>query len=449
MKPLKIILLFVFLGPVFAYSQIDSTEVKNRENVKSGWVPDIPIPVVAYDADMGFQYGIIGSIHHYGDGTMYPEYKHKFLIEVSRFTKGSGVNQLFYDSKYLLPKNIRITADLSFLTEQTLNFYGFNGYETVYNPDLEDKSSDDYISRVFYRYQRKWFRFILDFQGNLKGDKLRWLAGMSFFNYDIETVDIERLNKGKPEEKILPDIPLLYDQYFDWDLIPQNEKHGGQINFFKLGLVYDTRDNEPNPGKGIWEEVIIMTAPSFFFNKEFSFTKLAVTHRHYLSLVSKKLTLAYRLSYQGTIGGKTPFFSQSYLISSFSTATKSDGLGGAKTLRGVLRNRSVGDGILFGNMELRWKFFRTIVLNQNLYIALHGFFDAGQTVQQIKINKTFVPEPVRSLFFDQKYDSMHLSYGAGLRIALNENFILAIDYGIATDKRDGLSGLYIGINNLF
>ena len=39
--------------------------------------------------------------------------------------------------------------------------------------------------------------------------------------------------------------------------------------------------------------------------------------------------------------------------------------------------------------------------------------------------------------------------GAGLRIALNENFILAIDYGFATNKQDGLKGLYINVGNLF
>ncbi|GAH72890.1 unnamed protein product, partial [marine sediment metagenome] len=39
----------------------------------------------------------------------------------------------------------------------------------------------------------------------------------------------------------------------------------------------------------------------------------------------------------------------------------------------------------------------------------------------------------------------------GLHIALNENFIVAADYGRALDKekRDGLSGFYIGLDFLF
>jgi hypothetical protein len=59
------------------------------------------------------------------------------------------------------------------------------------------------------------------------------------------------------------------------------------------------------------------------------------------------------------------------------------------------------------------------------------------------------PDENSDFYFDQDNDSMHLSYGAGLRIGWNENFIIAVDYGFAADSRDGRSGLYIGINNLF
>jgi hypothetical protein len=42
-----------------------------------------------------------------------------------------------------------------------------------------------------------------------------------------------------------------------------------------------------------------------------------------------------------------------------------------------------------------------------------------------------------------------MAYGLGLRIAMNQNFIIAFDYGLAADKRDGSGGLYIGLNYLF
>ena len=42
---------------------------------------------------------------------------------------------------------------------------------------------------------------------------------------------------------------------------------------------------------------------------------------------------------------------QPYMITSFAKVTTTDGLGGAKTIRGILRNRVVGDGIVYGNLK--------------------------------------------------------------------------------------------------
>lgn len=434
---------------------VEDLEINSKQKIKTGWVP-AGLPVLAYDADMGFQYGVIANLQDFGDGSIFPAYRHQFMMEISRFTRGSGINQLFYDSKYLIPKNIRITAVVSYLTEQALNFYGFNGYEATYVPSFEDDQSADYISRVFYRHERKLFRFVVDLQGRIlksQGDKFRWLGGVSIFNIKINTVDIDRLNKGKDDDKKLPDTALLYDQYVDWGIIGENEKSGGQMNFFKVGLIYDTRDNESNPTRGVWEEAILLTAPKFFFNNDFSFTKLVLTHRQYIGIVKEKLTFAYRLSYQGTIGGTTPFFFQPLQIYSFSTATKSDGLGGSKNIRGIKRNRVVGDSFVYGNIELRWKFFKTVLWNQNIYLGFTAFSDAGRTVKNIPVMFIYPPDPPLppnpNDYFDQADDSMHFGYGAGIRIGWNENFIIAIDYGFANDSRDGTSGLYVGINNLF
>ena len=43
----------------------------------------------------------------------------------------------------------------------------------------------------------------------------------------------------------------------------------------------------------------------------------------------------------------------------------------------------------------------------------------------------------------------HWGFGGGLHLALNENFIIAVDYGFAARKQDGDSGLYINLNFLF
>ena len=100
-------------------------------------------------------------------------------FEWSRTTKGSGINQFTYDSEYLIP-GIRVSAEASFLTEQSLDFYGFNGYESYYNPDCEDEQEVIYISRMYYNLERKLTRLKADFQGKITGPKFRWFAGIEY-----------------------------------------------------------------------------------------------------------------------------------------------------------------------------------------------------------------------------------------------------------------------------
>jgi hypothetical protein len=446
MKNKILAILALIILPFMVLAQSDSMKVKPKKRFNfSG------LPVVAYDADMGFQYGLVGNMYDYGDWSKYPGYRHAVKIEISRFTKGSGINQIFYDSKYLIPGNIRLTADLSYLTEKALDFYGFNGYQAVYNPGWEDDQDTSYITRMFYRHERKLFRFTCDFQGHIIGEKLRWLGGIGIINIKTGTVDIERLNKGKDEDKILPDTITLYDQYVNWGLIPADEKDGGNVNFIKAGLIFDTRDNEPNPMKGLWDEALLIYAPGFFFNDDVSFLKLVLIHRQYFTIVRKKLSFDYRLGYQGTIAGHTPFYFQPYMMSSFSYVTKTDGLGGAKNLRGILRNRVVGDGVAWGNVELRWRIVDFVIAKQNFYVGMNFFGDAGLVVQQVDIERDGIDPIDTEDYFDFSYDKdkLHPSVGAGLRVGWNENFIIAVDYGFALDHKDGVRGLYIAFGNLF
>jgi hemolysin activation/secretion protein len=51
-------------------------------------------------------------------------------------------------------------------------------------------------------------------------------------------------------------------------------------------------------------------------------------------------------------------------------------------------------------------------------------------------------------FFAEK-DGVHMSAGAGLKIAMNENFIISVDFAKALSKQDGNTGLYIMLGYMF
>ncbi len=425
----------------FALSLFSQEDDKKKEKIKTGFSMG-GVPVVAYDADTGFKYGGLVNFYHYGDGSNYPNYNHSLYLEWSRTTKGSGINQITYDALTLIPKT-RVTFDVSYLTEQALNFYGFNGYQAAYFADFETTDHTDYISRMYYRHDRRLLRITADFQGDITGKEFRWLAGLAYYGAKIGTVDIDRLNEGKTEN-LLPDTALLYDKYVDWGVIPADQATGGNVNYIKAGVVYDTRDNEANANKGMWSEALILTAPGFTGN-DYAYTKLMLTHRQYFTIFPDRLTFAYRLSYQTKLSGEQPFYMLPYAIDSKSTR---DGLGGSKNIRGVLRNRVVGDGVAFGNFEFRSKFLKTVILNQNFYLGLNLFLDMGIVTKPYTLNTTGVPtsELPNFTFADE---SLHMGYGGGIRFVINSNFIVAADYGLAVKKEDGNSGLYIGLNYLF
>ncbi len=445
----KFLFLIIGLTLTVSFSHAQEAE-KKTEKIKKGWNIGA-LPVVSYNSDLGFQFGALVNLYHYGDGSRYPSYDHSLYFEASWYTKGSGIFRFYYDSKELI-KGIRVSADVSYIPDQTYSFLGLNGYDAVYNHLWEETSSDEYRSRVFYRQKREFFRVKLDFQGKMVG-KLNWLAGFNLFSIYTTSVDIEHLNKGKSDEDKLPDIPVLYDKYVDWGVIPENQASGGLLTNFKLGMVYDSRDNEPNPMRGIWTEIILIGAPKPLSNMETGFTKLVVTHRQYFTLVKERLSFVYRLGLQTTIFGKAPYYVEPIMYMSKMNGAGSEGLGGAKTLRGILRNRVVGDGIVYGNFEFRWKMFYANWFNQNFYFALSAFFDSGRVIKNYEVENEvtdvdYSPD-VEANYFAFGTESFHNSVGGGLHIAMNQNFILAIDYGKALNEQDGNSGIYIGMNFLF
>jgi outer membrane protein assembly factor BamA len=267
--------------------------------------------------------------------------------EVSHYTKGSGIYRLMYESNHLI-SGVHMTSDLSYLPDQANHFYGFNGYQAVFNKIWMNDEETGYKTRMFYRFERNQFRFKNDFQGRLSGDHLKWSAGFAFQNFKVSSVDIDRLNKGKDEKlPSVTDEPGLFERYQALGLISANEADGGWVNTVKAGIAWDSRDNRPNPMKGLWTELGVEAAPQFMGN-DWGFSKFYITHRQYFTLIKKNLAFVYRLGYQTTLSGDVPFFYQSQVITSMLTGATNEGLGGASSLRGVMRNRVLGDAFVLG-----------------------------------------------------------------------------------------------------
>jgi outer membrane protein assembly factor BamA len=139
------------------------------------------------------------------------------------------------------------------------------------------------------------------------------------------------------------------------------------------------------------------------------------------------------------------------------TGATNEGLGGASTLRGVMRNRVLSDGFVMGNVELRWKPLYFKFLKQDCYLGLNLFTDFGMVTKDIKL-----PDNLQTRFESQIYpfenfsdyfkpgkDKIHQSAGVSIMFAMNQNFVVAVDIGKAFKEQDGNIGFSIGLNYLF
>ena len=71
-------------------------------------------------------------------------------------------------------------------------------------------------------------------------------------------------------------------------------------------------------------------------------------------------------------------------------------------------------------------------------------------VQDIPVDKTGIPSGLdQSAWFSSDHEYPHVTMGAGLKLAYNENFVISADLGFPIDKRDGSYGIYIGFGFLF
>ena len=439
---------------------------ENKEIVKKGYSFG-PLPAVAFDADKGFQLGALLNIYDFGDGTVYPNTRQQWYFEASFFTKGSQLFVVSYDSKFLIP-GIRFSTALAVTNDNAMDFYGFNGYQSFYDHEKvkAGKDGDSYIYTPYYRTKRLAALFKADFIGNLWDNKLFWEAGYHLSHFKQDAINRDKINKGKDDFEKFPDNEeTLFEQYRKWGIIPDDVADGGTNSTVRLGLLYDTRDKEAAPSKGIWAEAHVTLAPKFLGTTN-PYSKYSATFRHYVPMIENdKLTFAYRLNYQGTFGDDAPYYVLPY-ITTMGQSYDRDGMGGFRTIRGIMRNRVQGLDMASYNAELRWRFATFTMGNQNIALGLNCFSDGtmvtkeydmsfGRTANEFKSVTEYEQalkgyNDYRALGLES--DKPHITLGAGFRFIMNQNFIVCLEYGKPVGKygkQDGNGAFYINTGYLF
>ena len=450
----------------------DTVPTTKKEIVKTGFNFG-PLPAIAFDADKGFQYGALLNIFDFGDGSTYPNPRQKLYLEASFFTKGSQLFVINYDNKFLIP-GVRWSSTITLTNDKAMDFYGFNGYMSYYDYDRvaqgKDKNNKDpeaYIYTPKYRINRLALLFKTDFTGNIWKNKLFWEAGYHFSyikqGYKNQyALNFDKINKNKDENKVYPVEDLtIFDLYRQWGIISEDEAWGGINSTLRFGLLFDTRDKEAAPSKGIWAEAHVTVAPKWLGTTHEHY-RYSATFRHYVPIVKNDvLTFAYRLNYEGTFGNSAPHYVLPYITVMGSNYDR-DGMGGYRTVRGMMRNRVQGLDMATYNLELRWRFVNFTLWKQNIAFGLNAFSDGTMVTRNYDMSFRGEEQYLEAYnkYMDGRptSDRPHITVGAGLRFIMNQNFIVAFEYGMPVSKfskdpviknQDGNGAFYINTGFLF
>ena len=456
---LSALALFAFVSVLPTFAQDEQETKKEEKEMKKGWSFGV-LPTATYSVDNGFQAGLFGDVYYYGDGSTYPDPVHKISWEGSYFTHSHRMRlYLAYDSKYLIP-SMRVNASVTYVTDPLYSFWGFNGpaamqnYDVWSNRDITVPATNDNVN--YYGMSRDMLRILANVQGKIV-PHLNWAAGMNFWYWKNGPMRDNGVKGEDGEKKFYNTDYTLFETYKTLGIIHDDEATGGLALELNAGLVYDTRDMEAAPNKGIWAEAYLNGNVL-----QHQYLKACVYFRNYISIPipipAGNPVFAYRLAWQQTIAGETPL----YMIQNVPLLVQrnmiSEGFGSTNTIRGIRENRILTEGFAWANTELRIKLVKFKLLNQYFYIAVNPFFDAGIITKPFRAAE-FENVAVDGKVYDPKlavlgqetliYDSSKLrdvimSTGAGLKIAMNQNFIISAEFAKCLYKPLD-AGLWIGI----
>lgn len=374
------------------------------------------VPQLSSDPVNGFGYGAEGMLYYNGHKSdpffNYTPYRRKLSLALFNTTRMQNEAVLGLDMPYIFNSKWRVRMEGIFENDPNMLYFGIS--QSSLNPLVNPQSGlgynnyENYLGSLTGNYS-KYNRFIeknnvslgLSAEHSFFHSKMRTLLGFGFSSIGIATFPGNALLVQESQEGIAKGLGR-------WT-----------VCIFQSGLIYDTRDLESDPGKGIFAEVTNEISNNVF-GSQFNFDKVFFQVKWYQKLLPslfKKMVFAARAGISTTLGD-APFYEYQEVWSSeggiYGIA------GGANTLRGYKQSRFVAPYIGFANAELRTRFAQFRISKEHISLSGVPFFDiagVGDNPSQLLGN----------------INNYRYAYGAGLRIAWNVNTILRFDYAISTE----------------
>ncbi|MCC5920353.1 MAG: BamA/TamA family outer membrane protein [Cyclobacteriaceae bacterium] len=198
-------------------------------------------------------------------------------------------------------------------------------------------------------------------------------------------------------------------------------------------LIWDTRDLEPDPSKGVFLEYSHeYSAP--WLGSDFDFNKFMVQGQ-YFNTVAKwrggksRLTLAGMASF-GYVWGNNINWLEMFDLSSQAEAGGINVLGGDRSLRAFRESRFVAPAIGLVNIEARFRLYDFNALNQHFAIGVQPFYDMGRGWDNLS---------------NVGLSGWRGAPGIGGRIAWNQSTIVRLDFASGAEG----SQFFFGFGHIF
>ena len=395
----------------------DDELAQKKEGVCFAGVPDL-----SSDPINGFGAGVEGSLFFNGKKKdpffAYTPYRAELNLAVFVTTRLQREIKLGLDVPYIFNTKWRLRAEAAYevnpnflyfgITEQTLKPLSYYPNNNPSNSIVNNASYNNYENsltgnRAFYNtYTKSEAVLNVSMERSFIEGKLRTLVG-----YEIAQIKVNTpLNDSAAVHR-------------DFDSGKIKGFGNNTISMVQLGLIYDTRDLETDPTKGIFAEVtneVCLAA----LGSQYNFNKTFLHVNAYYLIFPKTFK---RMILCGSFGfsfmqGDAPFFEYP---DAWSSEGDIDGMGGSKTLRGYKQARFAAPIMQYLDIELRYKFMQFKVLKQHLALSVVPFFDEASVWDNFsRLNHV---------------ENIRYSEGLGLRIAWNVNTILRFDYAISKEDR--------------
>ncbi len=368
-------------------------------------------PLIGGSSDVGVGGGILGAIAHFAPG----EKQYRWRVEASgivTYSTGSGLSHFPYTDVYTLltipdlGHGVRLELRPSFTRETTQGYYGFG------NASRRDAALDH---GSFYEYGRTHPTMQALVRLSIAHGMFIRLA--NYFTYD-SFVTAQNSRLAQDLKSTDPEVRKLL-----------GEVKSHAVDFFEYAFVYDTRDDETAPRKGMYHEASVRYSPGGTGFFPYRYEQIDAAARFYYTIPGDRVTFAARVVGDVQLD-HPPFYELARFEDTFA-------LGGSNGVRGIPAQRYYGKVKVFGNLEARARLFSFHLLGKALRFGVAGFFDAGR----LWADTTAQPA------LDGSGLGLKFGTGGGLRLQQDKTFVVRLDAAWSPDAHP--IGGYFGVGEIF